>query len=75
MILNPEALKDIDIEELKPGQLTYVIPEVPAFKVRINGPNLDISLAVCCPEDIEIIEKLLIKMRASLTSGALPCEK
>ena len=71
MILNPEALKDVDLEAnmLKPGQLTYVMPEVPAFKVRSNRPNIDMSLAVCCPEDIEIIEKLLVKMRASLTSA------
>jgi hypothetical protein len=72
MILNPEVLQDIDAEDLRPGVLTYVIPEAPAFKVRINGPNLDISLAVCCPEDIGIIEKLLVKMRASLSAPESP---
>lgn len=45
---------------------------IPMFHIRVTGRDLDISLAVVCQEDIEIIEKLLAKLRASLSAGEQP---
>lgn len=37
------------------------------FTIRVTGPDFDISLAISCEEDFEIMEKLLAKIRASFT--------
>lgn len=64
----------MDEHIFRPGSVVFtdgppVILRQPAFKIRVTGPDLDISLAVMCTEDIEIIEKLLAKLRASISAN------
>jgi hypothetical protein len=62
---------------LKPGAIVMldgppsatVIFRVPNYNIRVTGRDLDISLSIVSAEDIEIIEKLLAKIRASLSAG------
>lgn len=64
----------MDEHTFRPGSIVFTdgppaIIQRPVFKIRVTGPDIDISLAVVCQEDIEIIEKLLAKLRASLSAG------
>lgn len=67
----------MDEHTFRPGSIIFtdgppMVIRQPAFKIRVTGPDIDISLAVICQEDIEIIEKLLAKLRASVSADAQP---
>jgi hypothetical protein len=51
------------------GPPAAMIFRQPPYTIRVTGRDLDISLAVICMEDIEIIEKLLAKMRTSVSAS------
>lgn len=65
----------METSDFSPGAV-YLTDKRPApvilgqpYNIRVTGRDLDISLQVVCVEDIEIIETLLVKLRASISAG------